>query len=335
MPQKINVQQEDVKKLKIAKRIIDEIQDSSSKMNGLLSDGVEIKNVDAIRAAFANELRKLNKSFDSLSSVIEKNSEEHSDLLTNVILNLRKANKRKERKSIEVSNLDKISLPEELKIKNLLDIEPFFKDLAASIEKSFDIEIPEPQVNVAAPIVNVPESNINIPEVDFSGVQDRLKQLSQIMKPMQNNSATKPLAVRLSDGRKYIEQITKELGNVQTTLAGFSDMMRLRNSTNQIINPATNEAVSAPSAIGDGTASITSGGTAQQISATSIPCRRLVISPKDTNTSPIYIGGSTVTSLRGKQLYQGEDFDFEIDDVSKVYFISATTSDSITYMYTV
>lgn len=88
-----------------------------------------------------------------------------------------------------------------------------------------------------------------------------------------------------------------------------------------------------PTTLGDGTVSLT-GGVAQQVSVSSVPCKFLFLSPVDTNAAEVRIGGSSLTTSTGKQLYQGEDFGFQISDLNAVYLISSSNA-TVTYMYTV
>ena len=74
-----------------------------------------------------------------------------------------------------------------------------------------------------------------------------------------------------------------------------------------------------PSAVGDGNLT-TVAGTATKLSATSIPCKRVIVHAVGGH---IVVGGSTCdytpASRRGRLIYKTQEAVFFIDDVNKLY----------------
>ena len=75
-------------------------------------------------------------------------------------------------------------------------------------------------------------------------------------------------------------------------------------------------------AVGDGNIT-TTAGTAKKLSATSIPCKRVIVYAVGGH---IVVGGSTcdytLASRRGRLIYKTQEAEFFIDDVSKLYIDS-------------
>lgn len=97
------------------------------------------------------------------------------------------------------------------------------------------------------------------------------------------------------------------------------------------------DVTSTPSSVGDGTVNLTTAGTAQQVSTSSVPCRKVIISAHESNTGTIVIGASTVVGAlagrRGKALFSTQSEIFEIDNLNKLYFDGTVTGDDIHYTY--
>lgn len=97
--------------------------------------------------------------------------------------------------------------------------------------------------------------------------------------------------------------------------------------------------VASPSAIGDGLKLVTTAGTAEKLSASTIACKSITITAKITNTGTVVIGGSTVVAAsgatrRGIPLLAGDSMVIDIDDVSKVYADVTVSGEGVTYTYT-
>jgi len=88
--------------------------------------------------------------------------------------------------------------------------------------------------------------------------------------------------------------------------------------------------------IGDGSQTVSSAGTAVQLTTTATPCRLVNIYAKSGNTGNVFVGASTVSSSRGMVLEQARSTDwFPIDDLSKIYIDAANNDDGVTYAYVV
>lgn len=87
----------------------------------------------------------------------------------------------------------------------------------------------------------------------------------------------------------------------------------------------------------DGNATLASAGTRQQLSATSVPCAKVIISAGANNVGNISVGGTTVvganTGTSGAVLLALGSITLEIDDLSKVWFDGTNTGDILTYTY--
>lgn len=106
-------------------------------------------------------------------------------------------------KSISVSNL-----PKETKISNMQEFVTAVNKIVNAIDKldlKPNVNVEAPRVDIPAPIVNVPEQKapiVNVEKPDLSDIKaivDFLKEISE----------TKPLAVRLSDGKKFYKALEK------------------------------------------------------------------------------------------------------------------------------
>lgn len=125
-------------------------------------------------------------------------------------------------------------------IKSLLsELVKLFKTFKLEIPKDLlkapQVTVKAPDVNVAAPIVNVPKAQpiVNVVERDYSeSINKELKKVQKLLESVKIDSSVKnPLAVRLSDGNKFIEQltsvVTQAVGGgsgtptVATTLSGI------------------------------------------------------------------------------------------------------------------
>jgi len=114
-------------------------------------------------------------------------------------------------KEIKVSNFPKQEKTEEVRINNLSELGTLLTRLISSVE-SISVN---PVVNVPAPIVNIPEQLapvVNIPPylpqlpTDLSGVLAALKPLGLL-----SRDPNRPITVRMSDGRSFIDAIANTL----------------------------------------------------------------------------------------------------------------------------
>ena len=90
-----------------------------------------------------------------------------------------------------------------------------------------------------------------------------------------------------------------------------------------------------PDTIGDGSATVTTAGTAVQLTSTDTPCKKIEIFAKADNTGNIFVGGTTVSSTSGAVLEQARSISLWIDNVNKVYIDSEYDGDGVGYVYVV
>jgi len=88
-------------------------------------------------------------------------------------------------------------------------------------------------------------------------------------------------------------------------------------------------------AIGDGRETVTTAGTAVQMS--NVPCKRIFIQAESDNTGAIVVGGSTVVAAEGTQrgvrLYNAQGQWFYVSNLNLLYIDSEQNGDGIQYYY--
>lgn len=87
------------------------------------------------------------------------------------------------------------------------------------------------------------------------------------------------------------------------------------------------------STIGDGSKDVTTAGTRVQLSASSVACKKVYIQAKVGNTGIIYVGGSTVASGRGIELYPTNTITLTVSNLNLVYIDSSVNAEGVTYTY--
>lgn len=97
------------------------------------------------------------------------------------------------------------------------------------------------------------------------------------------------------------------------------------------------EVSNAVGSVGDGTVNLTIAGTAQQVSTSSVPCKRVIITAHESNAGTIVVGGSTVVGAlagrRGKALFSTQSEIFYVNNLNLLYFDGTTTNDDVHYYY--
>ncbi len=88
-----------------------------------------------------------------------------------------------------------------------------------------------------------------------------------------------------------------------------------------------------PSYFGSGTRAVTTAGTQQKLSTTSIQCYEVMITAAPANTGLVYVGDSN-TDNTYPALAAGDSMSIPIDDVSKVWVDSATNGEGVDFTYT-
>ena len=91
------------------------------------------------------------------------------------------------------------------------------------------------------------------------------------------------------------------------------------------------------SAVGDGTVTITTAGTRVQLSATSVPCKKVFVQAHESNTGTVVVGGVTCVAAlvgrRGKALFATQGDNFYVSDLSLLYVDSTVSLDKVSYYY--
>lgn len=309
-----------------------------------MKDSISVDNFDEVTAALRNELSRANKPLMKLLEGLNLTNKEQTHVIQEIEEKAEKDFRsefqpiliKRPRDRVEVINLEEIFFPDKMSVSNLREIKPFFDELGRLIEKTFNI--PAPKVTVNPPQINIPETKIDIPEVDLDPI---IKTLNSNLQKIKTNSVTRPLAVRLSDGQKWIKEIVGKMGAMQTTLAGFSDIIRLRGKSGTVIEPATSDLQKSPGTIVSGTKTVTTAGTAVRIIATSTPCRYVWLNGDLGNTGGVLaVGDSSVDAIedqmQGLIIIGGNlPVRLEIDNLNKLWVDAQTNGDKLSYAYTV
>lgn len=126
---------------------------------------------------------------------------------------------------IKVSNLEPQIAPlDSVRVNNLDELKDSILGLYNAI-LGINISVPPASINIPAPVVNVAPNNVDL---DVSGILGALEPLKYL-----SDRPTKPIAVRMSDGQKFVRAITElkkstdQLGVVYAGSSGISqDEMR-------------------------------------------------------------------------------------------------------------
>lgn len=96
------------------------------------------------------------------------------------------------------------------------------------------------------------------------------------------------------------------------------------------------DSVAASTSVGDGNVIVNTAGTAVQLSATSIPCKRVIVHAV---TGHIAIGGSDVVydenNRKGRWLAKTQEREFLINNVNLLYVDAAKDGTLVSYFYEV
>lgn len=301
-----------------------------------LSDGVNVNNLDEIKASLRNELAKANKPITDILNKLNMSTQEQTKFLkevedkaeTEVDDNVQTVVIKRIKDKVEVTNIEDIIIPDNVSVNNLSELLPALQELSDKISAlKLNVTLPAPQVTVNPATVNIPETVINTPAVDLGPIIDAL---DKNLKLIRTNNKSNPLAVRFTDGADWIKEVRKQAA--QTTQF-LSDVSYIKNAAGSRINPATDESVGPPTGIGDGSKNVTTAGTRVQLTSTPTPCRYVIVVALSTNTNSIYVGGSTIAAGRGRPLVSLQAEKIDINDVSKVYIDADTSGEGVTYTY--
>ena len=113
--------------------------------------------------------------------------------------------------------------------------------------------------------------------------------------------------------------------NIPTTESSMVDLLAELNGIIYVLRT--------PNEIGHINNTSVSNVAATQISSTSHPCKKCVLTSANANTGYLLVGGSGVTAANGILLYPGDSVDFEIDNTNKLYAIAENNGEDIQVTY--
>lgn len=87
-----------------------------------------------------------------------------------------------------------------------------------------------------------------------------------------------------------------------------------------------------------GTKTVTTAGTRVQVSASSVPCKCVIVSADLGNTNPIVVGGANVVAASGSQqgivlIPANGPVTLNINNLNKIYVDAITNGDKLSYAY--
>lgn len=301
-------------------------------------DNVTVNNFDEVTAALRNELGRANKPITDLLAQLNISTQQKNEMMSDIKFGADKTFQsmfqpvliKRPRDIVHVDNFDELTVPNDVSVNNLKELEKYFTNLADSLKSALNITIPEPRVTVNQPAINIPETTVNIPPVSLEPVVEALEAVEKSLRMIRTNNKSNPLAVRLTDGAEWMKELQKQ--TAQTTQF-MSDVSYIRNAAGLRINPATEESTGPATSIGDGSKDVTTAGTRVQLTATPTPCKYVVVTAKSANTDTIWVGGATVAAGSGRPLVSLQAEKIDINDVSKIYIDSVVNSEGVTFFY--
>lgn len=94
---------------------------------------------------------------------------------------------------------------------------------------------------------------------------------------------------------------------------------------------------SGDSTLGNGRKTVTTAGTAEQLSGSSVPCYWVIITAETDNTGIVVIGGSGVIAAQatrqGVPLYAGDSVTLFVPDLNTIYLDTTVSGDGVTFAY--
>lgn len=87
--------------------------------------------------------------------------------------------------------------------------------------------------------------------------------------------------------------------------------------------------------VGSGSQTVTTAGTRVQLSAISVPCKKVTVQSMFSNTGNMYLGDSTVSSSNGLVLYPGSATSFLVtpNNLNLLYIDSVVNGEGVVYFY--
>ena len=183
-------------------------------------ESVDVDNLDEIKAHLRNELAPVIKSIQAGS--------DRSEVLKAIKALAEEVRKIDFKPTINVAGSE-VTIPE-IKVPEI--------NIPTITVPTPQVTVNAPEVQIPAPIVNLPAPIVNMPEIDLAGV---IKSLELNLNKLRTNSVGRPLAVRLSDGQAWVQQLKEVNSKLGQTIQYMSDDNYLKSSTGQRINPATSD----------------------------------------------------------------------------------------------
>jgi hypothetical protein len=279
-----------------------------------LKDEISVNNLDEVRAALRNELGRISKPLVKALKDLNLTNERLEEIRSDVEQKNRVALEenfdlqiiRKPKQRISIDNISDIIVPEKVTVRNLDDLGKYFEDLQTTIQSTFSIDVPTPQVTVNPPDVVVPEikvPEVRVPESSVT-VNTDLEPLIDIMKKVRDT-------IRKS-AAKQDKQLMAVSGN------GLND-----NTLRKALKGANRL-----SSIVSGSKELTSAGTAVQLSATSVPCQYVDIGTTGglaSVGSSATLSDATSDAESGIILYPGNlPYRVSVDNLNKIWVAGAT-----------
>ncbi len=259
-------------------------------------------------------------------------------------------------KAEQVAKLEKISQNIE-SVRNVLDenkqikIEQNFK-FPDSFELPKEIRIPSLEEFTFPPLQKVEVTNIKeLQKVEV--VNQPIFPEVKIPKPFKEISIKEPAWLKLDSIIESIKRLFLNLGerifkvevaNPQKEITLIDkngkpiDWVELFKLQRQFGGAGWNNArliIDIASAIGNGVKTVTTAGTAVQLSTTSRPCKEVTLQAPMANTGAVAVGSSTVnaTTGSGSLLYAGGSITLKIDNLNKLWLDSTVNGEGVGYSY--
>lgn len=244
---------------------------------------------------------------------------------------------------LEAISSRELKIPSEIDISNLGEVK-------ALLERIADRKDPEPVKEVA--VSNLGQIK-TYKEVEVTGFKSGIKVLSMGLTGVlaaikaatkstfkavvsgevriSNRELADAIPVRLAsrDLRYFYDAMVSVLG------AGGNGSSDTLAALNAILAAIQGQSTSSPTAIGDGTSTVTTAGTRVQLP--NVACKKVYIQAHESNTGTVVIGGSTcvaaLSGRRGLALKKLSWQPFEVNNLNLLYVDSTANDDKINYTY--
>ncbi len=235
---------------------------------------VDVNNLDEVKASLHNELNSLGKSLSANlkpkeAVVMGIKVEEMAELIEQVTA-LKEA----------IASVD-------------------FNPKIEIIDKVPEITIPEiklPTINV--PQIKIPPINVPAPQVTVNPAEVNidLDEMLKALEPLKylSDKPGKPISVRLSDGKSFVEALKGIIDKQEKIVHAFSSSSGM--SVDEFKTVA-----GTPKTFGNFRKEVAVSGTAVQVSATSVPCCDVYLSADIDVGKVLVVGDSTVDATNGNK----------------------------------